>query len=163
VAVQPDGKVIAVGMRFRGNDAQNDELFAVARYLPDGELDRTFSRDGLASVDFGFGDADASAVAVQRGGRTVVAGNGARNAYRTEEDFAVARLRANGGLAATAARPSTSATGSRTASTGWLSGATVALCSPAAPGSAARYRGSPWCGYWRTAVSTAASVRAERG
>jgi uncharacterized delta-60 repeat protein len=98
VAVQPDGKIIAVGMRFLGNDAQNDELFAVARYRPDGKLDRTFSHDGLASVDFGFGDADASAVAVQRGGKILVAGSGARNANRTEEDFAVARLRANGRL-----------------------------------------------------------------
>jgi uncharacterized delta-60 repeat protein len=98
VAVQPDGRIIAVGMRFLGNDAQNDELFAVARYLPNGKLDRTFSRDGLASVDFGYGDADASAVAVQRGGKILVAGTGARNANRTEEDFAVARLRANGRL-----------------------------------------------------------------
>jgi len=98
VAVQPDGKIIAVGMRFLGNDAQNDEVFAIARYLPDGKLDRSFSRDGLASVDFGFGDADASAVAVQRGGKVLVAGSGARNANRTEEDFAVARLRANGRL-----------------------------------------------------------------
>jgi uncharacterized delta-60 repeat protein len=98
VAVQPDGKIIAVGMRFRGNDAQNDELFAVARYLPDGRLDRSFSRDGLASTNFGYADADASAVAVQRGGKILVAGSGARNLYRTEEDFAVARFRANGRL-----------------------------------------------------------------
>jgi uncharacterized delta-60 repeat protein len=98
VAVQPDGKIIAVGMRFRGNDAQNDELFAVARYRPDGKLDRTFSRDGLASVDFGYSDAGASAVAVQRGGKILVAGEGARSANRTEEDFAVARFRANGRL-----------------------------------------------------------------
>jgi uncharacterized delta-60 repeat protein len=98
VAVQADGKIVAVGMRFRGNDAQNDELFAVARYLPDGRLDRSFSRDGLASVDFGFGDADASAVALQRGGKILVAGSGARNVYRTEQDFAVARFRANGRL-----------------------------------------------------------------
>jgi uncharacterized delta-60 repeat protein len=98
VAVQPDGRIVAVGMRFRGNDAQNDELFAVARYLPDGRLDRSFSRDGLASVDFGFGDADASAVAFQPGGKILVAGEGARNVYRTEEDFAVARFRRNGTL-----------------------------------------------------------------
>ena len=98
VAVQPDGKIVAAGMRFLGNDAQNDELFAVARYLPNGKLDRSFSRDGLASVDFGYSDAVASAVAVQRGGKIVVAGSGARNASRTEEDFAVARLRANGRL-----------------------------------------------------------------
>jgi uncharacterized delta-60 repeat protein len=98
VAVRPDGKIVAVGMRFRGDDAQDDELFAVARYLPDGGLDRTFSRDGLASVDFGFGDADAAAVALQPGGKILVAGNGARNVYRSGEDFAVARLRADGRL-----------------------------------------------------------------
>ncbi len=98
VAVQPDGRIVAVGMRFRGNDAQNDELFAVARYLPDGRLDRSFSRDGLASVDFDFGDDDASAVALQPGGKILVAGRGTHNVYRTEEDFAVARFRRNGTL-----------------------------------------------------------------
>src|SRR6266542_2803930 len=73
VAVQPNGRIVAVGMRFRGGDAQDDELFAVARYLPDGRLDRSFSRDGLASVDFGFGDADAAAVALQPNGKILVA------------------------------------------------------------------------------------------
>ncbi|HKD34448.1 MAG TPA: hypothetical protein VKB73_13445 [Gaiellaceae bacterium] len=97
-AVQPDGKIVVVGMRFRGDDAQDDELFAVARYLPDGRLDRSFSRDGLASVDFGFGDSDAAAVALRPGGKILVAGNGARNVYRTGEDFAVARFRADGRL-----------------------------------------------------------------
>ena len=98
VAVQPNGKIVAVGMRFRGDDAQNDELFAVARYLRDGRLDRSFSRDGLASVDFGFGDADAAAVALQPNGKILVAGNGTGNVYRTGEDFAVARFRPDGTL-----------------------------------------------------------------
>ncbi len=98
VAVQPNGKIVAVGMRFRGDDAQDDELFAVARYLPDGRLDRSFSRDGLASVDFGFGDADAAAVALQPNGKILVAGNGTGNVYRTGEDFAVARFRPDGTL-----------------------------------------------------------------
>ncbi len=125
VAVQPDGKIVAVGMRFRGDDAQNDELFAVARYLRDGRLDRSFSRDGLASVDFGFGDADAAAVALQPNGKILVAGNGTGNVGHRLSDgvqglalrrdgrivlaggsgkrgavprIAVARLRANGHL-----------------------------------------------------------------
>ena len=144
VAVQPDGKIVAVGMRFRGNDAQNDELFAVAKYLPNGKLDRSFSRDGLASVDFGYSDADASAVAVQRGGKILVAGATARSGAR-------------------GAPPATSATACRTASTGWRSGAAAASCWPAARGSAERCRGSPWRGYGRTAASTAASAPAERG
>jgi uncharacterized delta-60 repeat protein len=98
VAVHPDGNIVAVVMRYRGDDAQDDELFAVARYLPDGRLDRSFSRDGLASVDFGFGDADATALALRPGGKILVAGHGARNLYRTGDDFAVARLRADGRL-----------------------------------------------------------------
>ncbi|HEV8249144.1 MAG TPA: hypothetical protein VGQ15_04175 [Gaiellaceae bacterium] len=98
VAVQADGRIVVAGMRTRGGDAQNDQLFAVARYLPDGRLDGTFSGDGLLSIDFGFGDDEAYAVAVRRDGRIVVAGRGTRNVYRTEEDFAVARLLGNGRL-----------------------------------------------------------------
>jgi uncharacterized delta-60 repeat protein len=98
VALQPDGKIVAVGWRFRYGDAQDDDLFAVARYLPDGRLDRTFSRDGRASLDFGFGDDIAHAVAVQPDGKILVAGGGTRNRYRTESDFAFARFRPDGRL-----------------------------------------------------------------
>jgi uncharacterized delta-60 repeat protein len=98
VAVQPDGKLVAAGRRFRYGDAQDDQLFAVARYLPDGRLDRTFSRDGRASVDFGFGDDIAYAIAVQRDGKILVAGGGTRSRYRTESDFAFARFRPDGRL-----------------------------------------------------------------
>ncbi len=98
VAVQPDGRIVAVGWRFRYGDAQDDDLFAVARYLPDGSLDRTFSRDGRASLDFGFGDDIAHAVAVQPDGKILVAGGGTRNRYRTESDFAFARFRPDGRL-----------------------------------------------------------------
>jgi uncharacterized delta-60 repeat protein len=167
VAVQADGKIVAVGMRFRGDDAQDDELFAVAHYLPDGRLDRSFSRDGLASVDFGFGDADASAVALQPGGKILVAGNGARNVYRTGDAFAVVRLRADGKLDRTFSGDGRvtvdSATGSRTASKGWRCGAMAASSSPAARVSAARRHGSPWRGCGRMAASTAPSARPERG
>ncbi len=70
----------------------------MARYLPDGSLDKSFSRDGRTTVDFGYGNDLAYAVASQRGGRVVVAGQGTRNRYRTEEDFAFARFRRDGRL-----------------------------------------------------------------
>jgi uncharacterized delta-60 repeat protein len=98
VAVQPNGRIVAVGRRFRYGDAQDDGLFAVARYLPDGRLDPTFSRDGRASLDFGFGDDAAQAMALYPDGKILVAGAGTRSRYRTQDDFAFARFRPNGTL-----------------------------------------------------------------
>jgi uncharacterized delta-60 repeat protein len=97
LAVQRNGRIVAVGWRFRGGDAQDDMLLAVARFLPDGRLDPSFSRDGRLSFDFGYGDDLGSAVAVQPDGRIVVGGV-ASHRYRTEADFALVRLRQNGTL-----------------------------------------------------------------
>jgi uncharacterized delta-60 repeat protein len=98
VAVAPDGKLVAVGFALRGGDANDSSVFAVARFLPDGRPDASFSRDGHATVDFGYADDLAQAVAIQPDGRIVVAGTGAHNLYRTLDDFAVARLRGDGRL-----------------------------------------------------------------
>jgi uncharacterized delta-60 repeat protein len=98
VAVQPNGRIVVVGQRFQYGDAQDDRLFAVARYLPDGRLDPAFSRDGRVSVDFGFGDDAAYAVALGPGSRILAAGAGTRSRYQTEDDFAFARFRPNGAL-----------------------------------------------------------------
>ena len=103
LAVQRNGRIVAVGWRFRGGDAQDDMLLAVARFLPDGRLDRSFSRDGRVSFDFGYGDDFGSAVAVQPDGRIVVGGM-AQYRYRTENDFLVVRLRENGTLDRTFSR-----------------------------------------------------------
>ena len=97
LAVQRDGRIVAVGWRFRGGDAQDDMLLAVARFLPDGRLDPSFSRDGRLSFDFGYGDDVGSAVALQPDGR-IVLGGVASFRYRTEADFVVVRLRQNGRL-----------------------------------------------------------------
>ena len=43
LAVQRNGRIVAVGWRFKGGDAQDDMLLAVARFLPDGRLDRELS------------------------------------------------------------------------------------------------------------------------
>jgi uncharacterized delta-60 repeat protein len=75
VAVQPDGKIIVVGSARLVGSVDGD--FAVARYLPDGTLDRTFSENGKVHTPFhacsGIG-AGASAVAFQTDGRIVVVG-----------------------------------------------------------------------------------------
>jgi len=67
VAVQPDGKVLAAGR------ARND--FGVARYLPDGSPDIAFAGLGKTTTDIGSSD-HGYALALQEGGRFVVAGDG---------------------------------------------------------------------------------------
>ena len=91
MALQGDGKIVAVGVRRDRRD------FALARYNPDGSLDPSFSGDGLQTTDFLFGAGDGrSDVAIQANGRIVavgVAGGGA-----TGEDFGLARYNTNGSL-----------------------------------------------------------------
>jgi uncharacterized delta-60 repeat protein len=98
VAVAGDGKLVAVGFTSHGADAQDSRLFAVARFLPDGRLDPGFSGDGHVTIDFGYGNDLAEAVAISPRGRILVAGSGARKHNRTLDDFAIARLRDDGRL-----------------------------------------------------------------
>src|SRR5919108_179289 len=56
VAIQPDGKIIAGGRR-EGTESTEDPAerpdFALARYLQDGRLDRSFGTGGRVTTDFG--------------------------------------------------------------------------------------------------------------
>ncbi|KOU22101.1 hypothetical protein ADK52_22375 [Streptomyces sp. WM6372] len=70
MALQPDGKIVSVG--YVGNTAFD---IGVARYLPNGALDPTFSGDGMVTADFG-GTEFGNAVAVQPDGKIVAAGSG---------------------------------------------------------------------------------------
>jgi uncharacterized delta-60 repeat protein len=90
LAVQPDGRIVVAG-----NAEVNGRFrFAVARYMPNGALDRTFSRDGVLTTAFRTtGAATASDVSIQPDGRIVVAGTANVNG---RERFAVARYKANG-------------------------------------------------------------------
>ncbi len=68
-ALQTDGKIVVVGGSQRVG-------YQVARYLPNGQLDPSFSADGLQIIGFGeqyFG-ALATSVVIQNDGRIVVAG-----------------------------------------------------------------------------------------
>ncbi len=81
VALQPDGRILAAG----GADGN----FALARYLPNGILDDSFSGDGRVITDLGGG---AGAVAVQPDGKIVAAGTA------SEGGFALIRLNVDGSL-----------------------------------------------------------------
>jgi len=96
VTVQPDGKIVAAG--YVRLSHQND--FAVARYNPDGTLDRSFSADGRVHSDFDGKDDVARAVAIQSDGRIVVAGTATDvvDFLPDDEDFGVERLNPDGAL-----------------------------------------------------------------
>ncbi|MFK0044796.1 calcium-binding protein [Streptomyces sp. NPDC090741] len=70
MALQPDGKIVSIG--YLGNTGFD---IGVARYLPDGSLDPSFSGDGMVTADFG-GTEFGNAVAVQPDGKIVAAGSG---------------------------------------------------------------------------------------
>jgi uncharacterized delta-60 repeat protein len=82
VAVQPDGRIVAVADSIRGEGSD----FMLARYESNGALDHSFGPGGLAKTGWAFG----SALVVQPGRGIVVAGQTANPASGTE-DFALRR------------------------------------------------------------------------
>lgn len=91
VAIQPDGKIVAVGVSSTG-PAGN---FALARYMSDGTLDPDFGVGGKVVTDFA-GDYDAAfSIAIQADGKLVVAGESGGGGTK---HFAVARYNPDGTL-----------------------------------------------------------------
>jgi uncharacterized delta-60 repeat protein len=86
VAIQPDGRIVAVGSA----DFQN--VFALTRYTTDGSLDATFDGDGKLTTTF-TGDHDsAHDLAIQADGKIVAVGTGGFDSY------ALARYESDGTL-----------------------------------------------------------------
>jgi uncharacterized delta-60 repeat protein len=75
LVIQHDGKIVAAGISGNGceDSCFNWRGFALARYLPNGRLDRSFGRAGKVLTESRYGDL-ASAVAAQANGKLVVAG-----------------------------------------------------------------------------------------
>jgi uncharacterized delta-60 repeat protein len=71
VAIQSDGKIVAAGA------ANDDSLFAVARYNADGTLDNTFGGDGRTTTNFRPGPDFAWDVVIQPDGKIATAGRAA--------------------------------------------------------------------------------------
>jgi uncharacterized delta-60 repeat protein len=90
VAVQPDGKIVAVGSTYNPYPLIDD--FALARYNGDGSLDPTFGTGGMVTTDFGGIDRG-EGVAIQTDGKIVAAGSGGLS-----DDFALARYNGDGSL-----------------------------------------------------------------
>ncbi|MCP9493907.1 MAG: hypothetical protein MSG64_05545 [Pyrinomonadaceae bacterium MAG19_C2-C3] len=97
--LQPDGKIVVVGSVSNPTGENGYNVFGIARYNADGNLDTTFGGgDGLATT--GFGEyALATSIAVQTDGRIIVAGLTAISInFFPAQDFAVARYTATGEL-----------------------------------------------------------------
>src|SRR5438874_1097814 len=93
VAVQTDGKLVVVGTTYINNDFSGED-FAVARYNPDGTLDKTFGVGGKVRTDFPDLAAVASSVVVQPDGKIVAVASA--NDPATFYDFAAVRYLSNG-------------------------------------------------------------------
>jgi uncharacterized delta-60 repeat protein len=90
VAIQADGKIVAVGHTIEQEG--HFGAFALARYNPNGSLDTSFSGDGRQTTDFGVGCCDqANGVALQANGRIVAVGTPGAG-------WALARYNPNGSL-----------------------------------------------------------------
>jgi uncharacterized delta-60 repeat protein len=96
LALQEDGKIIAVGSAIHPD--LRGHVFAISRYNPDGNLDRTFGRAGKVLTNIVAAEdgpqESARAVAIQPDGKIVVVG--ATGEYVS--DFAVLRYDKNGKL-----------------------------------------------------------------
>lgn len=98
VAIQPDGKIVAVGYNNVTRFAQFLFDFALARYNSDGSLDSSFGSGGKVTTNF-FGSYDeARAIVLQPDWKLVVAGAAANPFLASETDFGLVRYESDGSL-----------------------------------------------------------------
>ena len=105
VALQKDGKIVAVGDSDIPNLDQSITQFTVARFNSDGTLDKTFNNGGVFSTGLGgtkaagIGDL-ADTVAIQKDGKIVVGGfaQSTKGPTNPATGFGLIRLDANGTL-----------------------------------------------------------------
>ncbi len=93
VLVQADGRIVAAGLA-QVQPGQGDR-FALTRYLADATLDSSFGRGGIVTTTLPDGDALGNAIAAQRDGKLVVAGQANRRDGNSSV-FGVVRYRPDG-------------------------------------------------------------------
>jgi uncharacterized delta-60 repeat protein len=104
VAIRPDGRIVVAGTSGRSSVGRWDEDVALARYLPDGALDASFSGDGKLTTSFGGTEERATAIAIQADRKIVVAGASSSGSRRGPYRWAVARYLPGGALDGSFAR-----------------------------------------------------------
>ncbi len=95
LAIQSDGKIVAAGTT-TGATTGND--FAVARYLPSGELDATFGTGGKVVTALGDDADTAYALLIEADGKLLVGGDSNRGSNQTGLDFALVRYTQTGAV-----------------------------------------------------------------
>lgn len=95
--VQPDGRIVVAGSSGWAFTFGEPSDFAVLRFTPDGRLDPSFGGDGMVTIAFASGAAQAHGVALQPDGRIVAAGCTGCD-WTGASDVAVARLNPDGSL-----------------------------------------------------------------
>jgi uncharacterized delta-60 repeat protein len=101
IALQPDGKIVAVGqVQINPFQSNPNTAFAVIRLNPNGTFDSTFGTNGLIVTDFMASLDQATEVAIQPDGKIVVSGWSTRSNTNVggAYDFALARYLPNGTL-----------------------------------------------------------------
>jgi uncharacterized delta-60 repeat protein len=93
VAIQADGKVVAVG-----EAGGRGGRFAIVRYKRSGKLDDTFSSDGKRFTNFSSGPDVASGIAIQTNGKIVAVGGAHLGGLAADGRFALARYNTHGTL-----------------------------------------------------------------
>ena len=93
LAIQSDGKIVAVGLAMTSTSKDD---FALARYNTNGVLDATFGSGGKVITDFSGADVNAQAVAILLDGTILIAGGGVTT--MTSVDFWLSRYKTNGTL-----------------------------------------------------------------
>jgi uncharacterized delta-60 repeat protein len=103
VAIDASGRILVGGYAENLNAAPQNEDFALARLLPNGQLDANFDADGLVTLAFDVGggggsnDDRANAITIQNDGKIVLAGTADVSGTSTaNQDFALARVLPNG-------------------------------------------------------------------
>ena len=95
VAIDSKGRIVVAG--YAQTAVQNEREVAVARLLPSGRLDTSFSSDGKMTITmFVRGDNRASDIAIDKQGRIILVGQTV--GFDQDKDFAVARLTSSGAM-----------------------------------------------------------------
>ncbi len=89
--VQPDGKIVATGFAYNGNDFD----FAAARFLPNGTPDATFGTGGKVLIPIGLARDQGRAALLQPDGKVVIVGE-TYSSGTGDPTFSLCRLTAGG-------------------------------------------------------------------